>query len=76
MSFANNIDPKTRALHLIAPTRYYLIPAVAGMSLLLQLADAGMEAIDLVTANHADALDYVGIGEFVMGLVATLVLRR
>jgi hypothetical protein len=76
MTFAHNIDLKRPASRLITPTRYYLVAAVAGISFLLQLADAGMEAKDLFTAHHADALDFVGIGEFVMGLIATLVLRR
>lgn len=76
MIFAHTIDPKGRASRLLKPARYYLVAAVAGISVVLQLADAGMEAKDLFTSHHADALDFLGVGEFLMGLVATLVLRR
>ena len=76
MIFAHTIDLKRRASRLLTPARYYLVAAVAGISFVLQLADAGMEAKDLFTAHHADALDFLGVGEFLMGLVATLVLRR
>jgi hypothetical protein len=76
MTFARNIDLKGLTLRLVKPARCYLIPAVAGVSFLFQLADAGMEVKDLFTTTHANALDFVGVGEILLGFVSAVLLRR
>ncbi len=76
MTFVHNIDLKGLASRLVKPARCYLVPALAGISFLLQMADAGMEVKDLVSTHHAGALDFVGVGELVLGFVSAVLLRR
>jgi hypothetical protein len=57
-------------------SKRHVAVGVLVLAVILQLVDTGIDVTSLYEAGHANAADLIGVGDFVTGCLAALLLKR
>jgi hypothetical protein len=57
-------------------SKRHVAVGVLGLAVILQLVDTGIDVTTLYETGHANAADLIGVGDFVTGCIAALLLKR